>query len=142
MDSNDHPNRFSRVVLSAPDGALVEFYPYGAQVTSWRPAGGEERLFLSERAVFSPGVAIRGGVPVCFPQFSGQGPLLKHGFARLSTWKLVSANQAGASAQAVLQLADSEGTRAIWPFAFLLTLTVTVGGPAAAAGSGRAKHRR
>lgn len=125
---SDIKDDFPKVTLTAADGAQAELYLYGAQVTSWRPSDGEERLFLSERAEFSMGKAIRGGVPVCFPQFAAEGPLLKHGFARLNKWELVSAKQKGESAQAILQLEDSVATRAIWPHAFRTTLTVTVGG--------------
>ena len=129
MDPDTGNDAFRKVTLTAPDGAQATVYPYGAHVTSWRPPGGEERLFLSERAAFRMGKAIRGGVPVCFPQFAGEGPLLKHGFARISRWDLVRTKQAGATAQAVLQLEDSEASRALWPHAFRATLTVTVGGP-------------
>ena len=129
MQSNSNTNDFPRVILTAADGAKAEIYLYGAQVSSWRPANNEEQLFLSERAEFCDGAAIRGGIPVCFPQFADQGPLLKHGFARISVWKLLRTEQLGDLAQAVLQLEDSESTRAIWPHAFRATLTVTVGGP-------------
>src|SRR5438132_247968 len=78
-----------KVVLTAPDGASAEIYLYGAQVTSWIPAGSAERLFLSPRAEFRAGASIRGGTPVIFPQFSNQGSLPKHGFARLNSWELV-----------------------------------------------------
>jgi glucose-6-phosphate 1-epimerase len=46
-------------------------------------------IFLSERAKFCHGTAISGGILVCFPQFADEGPLLKHGFARISVWKLL-----------------------------------------------------
>ena len=66
-----------KVVLRSRDGALAEVYLHGAHVTSWRPAGTrEERLFLSERSEFRGGAAIRGGIPVIFPQFAAEGPLL------------------------------------------------------------------
>lgn len=126
MQSDNGKDDFPKVTLTAADGAQAELYLYGAHVTSWRPTDGEERLFLSERAEFRTGMAIRGGVPVCFPQFAEEGALLKHGFARLNMWKLVGTEQIGASAQAILQLEDSVATRAIWPHSFRATLTVTV----------------
>ena len=43
----------------------------GAHLTSWKPEGHEECLFLSPKAVFAPGKAIRGGIPV----FSQAGAL-------------------------------------------------------------------
>jgi glucose-6-phosphate 1-epimerase len=129
MQSNSNANDFPKVTLTAADGAKAEIYLYGAQVTSWCPANNEEQLFLSERAEFCHGTAIRGGIPVCFPQFADEGLLLKHGFARISVWKLLRTEQLGDLAQAVLQLEDSEASRVIWPHAFTATLTVTVGGP-------------
>ena len=64
-------------------------YLHGAHVTSWKPARDhDERLFLSERSEFRAGTAIRGGIPVIFPQFAAEGPLPRHGFARTSEWTL------------------------------------------------------
>ena len=111
------------------DGARADLYLHGAHLTSWRPAGGDERIFLSQRAAFAPDTAIRGGVPIIFPQFDREGPLPRHGFARVSEWKPVSAGAAaGGSAHATLRLNDSAATRAIWPQSFVVELTVTVGG--------------
>jgi len=118
-----------RVRLAAPDGAQAEIYLQGAHVTSWRPSGGVERLFLSAKADFRPGAALRGGVPVIFPQFSSLGPLTKHGFARTAPWGFVSFETEADSATAWFQLRDSEATRQLWPHAFLAELSVTVGGP-------------
>ena len=119
-----------KLVLRAPDGATAEAYLHGAHVTSWTPAGGGERLFLSARSEFRAGVAIRGGIPVIFPQFAGEGPLPKHGFARTSAWELVAFWALGSgSAAATFRLIDSAATHAIWPHAFVAELTVSVGGP-------------
>ena len=66
------------------DSALVALH--GAQVLSWTVAG-RERLYLSPRALFDGRSAIRGGIPLCFPQFNQRGPLPKHGFARNLAWQ-------------------------------------------------------
>ena len=119
-----------KLVLVAADGARSELYLHGAHVTSWIPAGeSDERLFLSARSRFGPGEAIRGGVPVCFPQFADQGQLPNHGFARVSTWALVHALVADTgAAHAVLRLGDSAATRAQWPHPFAVELEVALSG--------------
>jgi glucose-6-phosphate 1-epimerase len=113
-----------KVLLSAPDGAHAELTLQGAHVLSWVPAAGGEQLFLSRTSAYLPGVAIRGGVPVIFPQFAGRGPLPKHGFARTLPWELLSSE----GGLAVLALQDSPATRAIWPYAFRLEYRVELGG--------------
>lgn len=114
--------------LTAPDGATATVALHGGQLLSWQPAGGAEQLYLSPRSEFVPGKAIRGGVPVCFPQFADRGPLLKHGFARTLPWELLSQEVGKDDALAVLRLRDSEATRALWPHAFELELSVRVSG--------------
>ena len=76
------------VQLTAPDGASATIALHGGHVLSWKPTGGAEQLYLSPRSEYVPGKAIRGGVPVCFPQFAERGPLPKHGFARTLPWEL------------------------------------------------------
>ena len=119
----------SKVALIAPDGARCEVTLYGAQLTSWIPAGGEESLFLSQAAVFKPGTAIRGGVPVIFPQFNEMGPLVKHGFARISAWELDGV-EAGADGgvEARFSLTNSDAIYETWPHEFALEYTVRLGG--------------
>ncbi len=63
------------IELIAPDGARAVLALHGAHVLSWIPAGGTEQLYLSPQSEFSLGQAIRGGVPVCFPQFATRGSL-------------------------------------------------------------------
>jgi glucose-6-phosphate 1-epimerase len=120
-DSADLP----KLRLAHASGATAEVYLHGAHVTSWVPAGGSEALFLSRAAAFAPGKAIRGGVPVIFPQFAGMGPLPKHGFARTQPWERVDD---GDRPEAVrLRLGHSPATRRIWPHAFVAELAVEVG---------------
>ncbi len=118
------------VELQSRDGARATVAPHGAHVLAWRPAGShDDHLFLSAASAFRPGTAIRGGVPVIFPQFADRGPLPKHGFARTLPWTIVS--QAGSTDDGRVRvrfgLADGPETRALWPHAFAAELTVTVG---------------
>lgn len=136
---------FAPLVLSAADGARATVLPYGAHVVSWTPApdapgGPAERLFVSARTEYRAGAAVRGGVPVIFPQFSdrvaGPGPSIRHGFARTRPWRVVrTGRDADGAASAVLALADPDldpETRARWPHPFRLELTVRVAGDALA----------
>lgn len=114
-------------VLVAADGARAVVHAQGAQVLSWIPAEGGERLFLGARAVLDGSLPIRGGVPLIFPQFAGEGPLPKHGFARMRRWQCES-NAVDAEGRAVARfaLADDAATRALWPQSFLAELEVVV----------------
>ena len=118
-----------RVEVGARDGASVALYTHGAHVTSWKPASGEERLFLSRRSAFAPNAAIRGGVPIIFPQFASMGPLPKHGFARVREWELLRAGRTRkGQGEAQLRLTATEETRSRWNHAFEATFVVTVEG--------------
>ena len=105
---------------SAASSAIVS--RFGAQVLSWRDVTGRERLFLSERAVFDGHTPIRGGIPLCFPQFSGLGDLPKHRFVRSRVWELVAAYADSELVSLTLGTGDDAGTRAIWAHAFELRL--------------------
>ncbi len=137
------PGDFPKVILTAPDNARTEIYLHGAHVTSWITPDGDEKLYLSQRNSFRPDAALRGGIPVVFPQFSGLGPLPKHGFARTSTWEWLGA-QAGThgTLSGHFQMTDSAATRRIWDHAFRLDLTVTIGGPHLDAQSAGDQHGR
>ena len=108
--------------LNQGDSCLVSLQ--GAQVLSWI-SNDQERLFLSPLAAHDGKTAIRGGIPVCFPQFNQRGPLVKHGFARLMTWTADEAQALGHDGvQLKLRLKDTEATRAVWPHEFEAVLTV------------------
>ena len=77
------------VRLTAADGAQATVALFGAHLLSWRTADGKERLFCSSQTALDGSKAIRGGVPVIFPQFNVRGDGPRHGFARVSTWRLV-----------------------------------------------------
>ena len=112
----------NNIQLNSTDGGSVLISPHGAHVLSWMPAVGDERLFLSPKAEFRAGAAIRGGVPVVFPQFAGLGVLPKHGFARNIVWEL--ARLTGDSA--VFWLSENDATRLVWPHRFLAEYSVRI----------------
>jgi glucose-6-phosphate 1-epimerase len=118
---------FPRIDLAHASGARAAVYLHGAHVASWTGPDGEERLWLSERTRWERGAAIRGGVPVVFPQFADQGPLPKHGFARTRAWEPVeSGTDPQGAAFALLRLEDDADTRALWPHPFRAELRVTL----------------
>lgn len=121
-------NGLPAVRVAAPDGAKAIVTAHGAQLVSWVPARGRERLYLSERSAFSPGKAIRGGVPVIFPQFAERGSGPRHGFARTTDWQLDEPRGGADFACVTFFLEDAAATRAHWPHAFRAELTVAVSG--------------
>jgi glucose-6-phosphate 1-epimerase len=73
--------------------------------------------------VFKPPKAIRGGIPICFPQFSDLGPLdTQHGFARNERWDIV----AQTSDSVTMRLASTPASLAKWPHAFEATYAVAL----------------
>ena len=115
-----------RLSTAQGDTALVALH--GAQVLSW-VAGGRERLYLSPQAIFDGQSAIRGGIPLCFPQFNQRGPLPKHGFARNLAWAAQAPLSDTEQDATVLRLRlhSSPTTRAIWPHDFKAQLALTLG---------------
>ena len=53
--------------------ADAELYLQGGHLTRWQPHGAAPVLFLSQRAAYAPGKAIRGGVPVILPTLASDG---------------------------------------------------------------------
>lgn len=79
----------------------------------------QELIFVSKKAVFKPPKAIRGGVPVCFPQFGGFGPLQQHGFARNSAFEVVT----GGLDTVTLAMSQVMEQLTVFPHAFRLKVT-------------------
>src|ERR1035437_10592591 len=101
-----------KVLIEDASGSRAEVYLHGAHVTSCVPAGGHEMLFLSERAEFEHGKAIRGGIPVVFPQFADSGPLPKHGWLRTSTWRF--RDIASPLVSATFEIEEDQHSMSLW----------------------------
>lgn len=121
---NGHP----AVTLRASDGARATILLHGGHLVSWIPAGGDEQLYVSPTSQYGEGYAVRGGVPVIFPQFASRGTLPRHGLLRTRGWQLGELMSHGAHAQAVLRFTANDETRALWPHDFEAEITVSVTG--------------
>lgn len=119
------------IELALPRGDRAIVTLHGAQLLSWTTADGQERLYLSPQAVFDGRAPIRGGVPLCFPQFNmralGRTPLPKHGFARTRPWSLAGIEQTPDQAVAELQLASDSHTLTVWPHQFAASCVIALG---------------
>ncbi|NGY05331.1 D-hexose-6-phosphate mutarotase [Solimonas terrae] len=124
MNTIDAHRAWPTLELVSADGARAEISAHGAQVVSWRPRRGGERLYLSGKAQAGPGQTIRGGVPVVFPQFAFEGELPKHGFVRNVPWSLL----AHGDGHVRYGLHEDARTLALWPHAFAAELSVEVHG--------------
>ncbi|MBC2729979.1 dihydroxy-acid dehydratase [Thiobacillus sp.] len=103
----------------------------GAHVVSFRPKSQHTPVvWVSDAAKFAPGKSIRGGAPVCWPWFgahASEASFPAHGFARTVPWTVTGSRKRNdAKTEITLQLADNEQTRAQWPHATRLMLTVIV----------------
>ncbi|BFY97403.1 hypothetical protein BsWGS_00443 [Bradybaena similaris] len=115
------------LLLDRGDGNTALVHLHGATLLSWK-CRGIEHLYLSSSAVFDNKKAIRGGVPVVFPNF-GPWPLgPQHGFARIKRWTsaIPPTKDHNGDVIAILVLQDDEETRAMWNYKFKLVYTVTL----------------
>ncbi|WCJ26443.1 Galactose mutarotase-like superfamily protein [Euphorbia peplus] len=127
-----------QVLLRNTHGASVRVSLYGGQVMSWKNDQGEELLFTSSKAFFKPPHPVRGGIPICFPQFGNKGVLeQQHGFARKKIWivdtnppPLINPNDSNSKTFVDLLLKPCEEDLKIWPhsFEFRLRVSLTVDG--------------
>ena len=104
---------------------------YSGQVLSYRPKDRQEDLlFVSGKAYYEAGKAIKGGIPVCWPWF-GADPENQgrpaHGFVRNRQWQVSgSESLADGATKIVMSLTDNDATRALWPHPFRLDIEITV----------------
>ncbi|KAG6597104.1 hypothetical protein SDJN02_09747, partial [Cucurbita argyrosperma subsp. argyrosperma] len=125
-------NGIDQVVLRNPKGASARISLHGGQVCSWRNDQGEELLFTSSKAIFKPAKAMRGGIPICFPQFGNCGTPEQHGFVKNKIWTIddnppsYMADLDGASSFVDLLYRSSEEDLKCWPYSFELRLRVSL----------------
>merc|ERR1719335_1482917 len=124
------PRSGNIIELRHSSGGTCKVSTYAAHLLSWCPTPGNEQIFLGEMAeVGKTGVAIRGGVPICWPQFgtfetAADSCKLKHGFVRTSgKWTVLRQSQDSVS----LVLKADDETRKSWAKDFEFVYTVSLG---------------
>lgn len=118
-----------KVQVSSPSAA-GDIYLHGAHVTSWKPAGAEEVLFLSPNSIWQEGKAIRGGVPICLPWFgdkAGDPHAPAHGLVRTRAWQLESVEQQGDATIVSMSIHSDDTMRPWWTGDFRTVYRVTFG---------------
>jgi D-hexose-6-phosphate mutarotase len=111
------------------NGSKATLCLHGAQITAFQPAEEEAVIWLSEKALYQKESSIRGGIPVCWPWFSGHptdSTLPKHGFARFQDWQVVATSSEGSDTTIKLSLSDSAETRKLWAHKFEVDLTIKI----------------
>lgn len=98
----------------------------GAQLIAWQPSGEKPVIWLSEKTAWTPGKAIRGGVPICWPWFGPAGEPA-HGFARTLPWTLTAHDENESSVMLTFELKSSEQSRKLWPHDFTLLARFRLG---------------
>lgn len=110
--------------------ALISIH--AGQVLSYQPAGeAEDVMFLSVKAYYQDGKAIKGGAPICWPWF-GADPEGKgrpgHGFVRNRGWNVVATEAlSNGDIKVTVGLDDTPETQTIWPHAFNLRQEIVIG---------------
>lgn len=86
----------------------------GGTVVSYVPDNSQEVVALGER----------GGIPVCWPWFVNGAPTntLFFGLLRSEVWRVVESKES----ELLIDVVDSETTRAVWPHAFRASLHVRI----------------
>ncbi len=116
-------NAHARATISLYGGQVLGFHPHHAT---------DDLMFLSERAFYEQGKAIKGGAPICWPWFGADTSGMNrgaHGFARNQLWRVVSTRELAddGATEVVLALNPSPKSLELWAHTFELTSTITVG---------------
>lgn len=118
------------VVETALCSAVISLQ--GAQLLEFKTTEGDPLLWLSPNCDFTPGHALRGGVPVCLPWF-GLNPYsnkaLKHGYARNNFWQLANVHLL-ADGSAELEFLLISSANELFPWDFSAELRMTLGNSA------------
>lgn len=117
-------NQLEALEIRHPD-FRAQVFLQGAHLTHFSPTNESNWLWLSDTARFQTGVAIRGGVPICWPWFGvpDKNPTAvrehilcdtAHGFARTAVWKLEEVRESAQVVEITLSLDANSDFSQLW----------------------------
>lgn len=98
----------------------------GAHLLTWQPSGEKPVLWLSSETAYKNGLAIRGGIPICWPWFGPAGQPA-HGFARNLPWTLTAHDEDESGVILTFTLEQSAESKKHWPHDFCLIARFKLG---------------
>jgi len=123
-----YENGFEYLVISNTQ-ADAKIALQGAHIYEYTKKGRSSLMWLSEKSLFENGIAIRGGIPLCWPRFGSLDKTIEqHGFARVSLFKLLKVTELDkATTEVVLELQDTKESAKLWNHQFILEVKIVVG---------------
>ena len=122
------PNGFEYIeIVNAVSSAKIALQ--GAHIYEYKRQDRDDLLWLSESSAFENGVAIRGGIPICWPRFGVlDASMPAHGFSRTSLFEFKALKEIDAKTTELrLVLKDSPQSRKIWDYKFELEVAFRIG---------------
>lgn len=117
-------NNLEYVHFTHESGSSCDCFLFGAHVTNFTDCKGNSIIFLSKKTKMDGKTAIRGGIPLIFPQFNKRGSLPKHGFVRTSMWSFIGRAISSEEVMVTFCLKNNDETMKIWPHPFELEYTL------------------
>jgi len=107
--------------------ASAEVYLQGAHLSRYRPWPGIDALWFSKSAIFRPGKALRGGIPLCWPWFGAateRADRPQHGYARSADFSVTSTACDDQATTITLALDPAQAPYAEWQNRLQLELEI------------------
>jgi D-hexose-6-phosphate mutarotase len=103
----------------------------GAHILTYQPVDDAPVIWLSPKAKFIAGKAVRGGVPICWPWFGNhetEPTYPAHGIARTAMWDVIDTEKTADGATSItFELQIDDAAKAMWPHPCTLHNVVTIG---------------
>lgn len=106
----------TRTITHSASGTTCTVHDFGATVLSFKTKEGKECLFVSRKAKMDGSKAVRGGIPLVFPQFGQPDTNMpQHGFLRQNYWKASEPYETSdiAGIEYTLELKDVQNARGV-----------------------------